>query len=110
VDSHLASARLHAQPSSGRLEGHGFMEPSQITIAITVYNRREYLKQDIASALDGPVPWKPVQVGLHSQDAKRPRARTCKRKYSRDRSFKQPSGRASQTGILRAPKNISQCP
>jgi glycosyltransferase involved in cell wall biosynthesis len=38
------------------------MDPKQITIAITVYNRRQYVKQAIASALDQTVPVRVIVV------------------------------------------------
>ena len=70
----------------------------------------EPIGERIANALNSSVSWKPVQISLHAQDGKRPGARTGELERCRDRGFKEPSGRSSQSRIARLTQHLPQRP
>src|ERR1035437_3377560 len=71
---------------------------------------KESISKDIACALDSSVSWKPIQIGLHPQNAICPGTWTGKCKCRRDGSLKEPSGRTSQARISRMSKHLPQRP
>src|SRR5277367_880564 len=75
-------------------------KPMPILRMSALIDIKQSIGQQIASTLDDPVAWKPVQVCLHTQERERPRAGAGKSGDGGKGLLKQPTCRAPEAWIL----------